>query len=148
MIKEEIYDFIGKLMDKTLCDELNWLPAKEFFDNRTYSSNAISELQLYTYCDWAILYNEDSYYLQNNQNQFLFLLHSALESGKDGSLTDCWGLYAILDLDDDMYVTIPDYHPDNEEDRLKKISKIIKDKKRKKEEKEEKRLLEFFNSFF
>ena len=133
-------------MDKTSRNELDWKPAKEFFDEPSFkNSPAASELALCSWSDWATLYADDSFYLQKN-GQYLFLLHTDLESGKDGSVTEIWGLYAILDLKDDMFETIPDYHHANTDDRIKKISDIIKKNNAADKAKKEKRLLAFFDS--
>lgn len=145
MIKNEINQFIEKLLKKTENNELNWMPAQEFFDNVSPSSSAASELNIMTHFEYANFYHKDSFYLSNNE-QFLFLLHFDLESGKDGSITEIWGLYAILDLDDNMFESIPDYHPSSSEDRIKKISDIIKKNIAADEAKKEKRLLAFFDS--
>lgn len=146
MNKLEINNFIQKLMDKTSRNELDWKPAKEFFDEPSHGGGfAASDLALYSCSEWSTLYTEDSFYLQKN-GQYLFLLHIDHESAKDGSVTESWGLYAILDLKDDLFVTIPDYHPANTDDRIKKISDIIKKNNAADEAKKEKRLLDFFNS--
>lgn len=146
MNKSEINNFINKLMEKTERNELNWKPAREFFEERNHGSGfAASELACSSCSDWATLHDNDSFYLEKN-NQYLFLLHVDHESGKDSTITESWGLYAILDLNDDMFVTIPDYHPANTEDRIKKISDIIKKNNAADEAKQEKRLLDFFNS--
>lgn len=146
MNKKAINEFIDNLMDQTIHNKLKWKPAEEFFNDPSFkNSPAASELTLYSWSDWATLYTDDSFYLQKN-GQYLFLLHTDLESGKDGSVTEIWGLYAILDLKDDMFETIPDYHPANAEDRIKKISSIIKKNIATEEAKKEKRLLAFFDS--
>lgn len=146
MINNEINQFIEKLMDKTKKNELDWKPAKVFFDDRSYgSSPAACELAICSCSDFATLYPEDSFYLNNN-GQYLFLLHILDDSGKGEQITDSWGLFAILNWADDMFVTIPDYHPANTEDRIKKISDIIKKNNAADEAKQEKRLLDFFNS--
>lgn len=145
MINNEINQFIDKLLEKTENAELDWRPAEEFFDLDFENSSAASQLEIMTHCEWATFYSNDSFYLYNN-NQYLFLLHFDLESGKDGTITEIWGLYAILDWTDSMFVTIPDYHPANAEDRIKKISDIIKKNNAANEAKREKRLLDFFNS--
>lgn len=146
MNKTAINNFIDNLMNKTANNELKWRPAEEFFNDSALSSSpAASELALYSRSDWAALYADDSFYLQKN-GQYLFLLHTDHESGKDGTVTEIWGLYAILDLKDDMFETIPDYHPANAEDRIKKISSSIKKNNAAEEAKKEKRLLAFFDS--
>lgn len=146
MIKQEINEFINRLMEKTKRNELDWKPAKDFFENSPYhESSAADELAIFSKSEWATLHENDSYYLYNN-DQYLFLLHIDHESGKDGTITESWGLYAILDWHDDMFVTIPDYHPANCEDRIQKISEMIQKNKAAEKEKQEKRLLDFFSS--
>ncbi|MCM1166804.1 MAG: hypothetical protein NC299_12875 [Lachnospiraceae bacterium] len=149
MINAEINEFIGKIMEKTQNNELNWQPAKDFFDTTDYgSSPAATELAIHSRSDWAILYDEDSFYLSNSLCQYLFLLHICYTSGKDGSVTEIWGMYAILDWNDNNFITIPDYHPADESDRFKKISELIVKNRKEEKIREEKRLIDFFKSFF
>lgn len=144
MINAEINKFIDTLLAKTERNELNWKPATLFLEDvNCHNYKAAAMLSLFSNSDFSTLFSDDSFYL-NNGNQYLFLLHIADESGEDGTITESWGLYAILDLTlDDTFITIPDYHPSNVEDRVKKISSLIKTNKA---ADEEKRLLDFFNS--
>ncbi|MBD5384430.1 MAG: hypothetical protein HDR72_05470 [Ruminococcaceae bacterium] len=149
MINEEINKFIEQLLEMTKNDALDWQPAQDFFNSYDISnSNAAIELNIHTHFEFVTLFEADSFYLSNNKNQFLFLLHTNVTSGKDGTNREFWELCAIIDWNDDMFVNIPDYHPADKEDRFKTLSDMIKENKYTKKQLEEKRLISFFNAFF
>lgn len=151
MISSEISNFINKIVEKTEDKSLNWQYADDIFRkayNKLIDSKSILELAKYCMTDGNSLGVLDSFYLCNN-NKYLFLLHiyHELERGKELGANESWKLFAIFDLNDDMYIHIPDYHPAYENDRLKKLSGLIEQNKNAEKEEKEKRLLEFFDSF-
>lgn len=149
MITNEINFFIKNLMEKTMNNELNWQYAEPLLcdiNEMPKRPKPICKLAEFCQSSNTSLYIADSFYLSKN-NQYLFLLHIDWEDEDGESVNEIWGLYAILSPQDDSFIPIPDYHPANESDRLKKISGLIVKNKAAEKEREEKRLKEFLRSF-
>lgn len=152
MITSEINDFINKILEKTENNELNWQYAEFLLarmSNRSLLPKAVKSIAEYCINDntGISMYASDSFYLCND-DRYLFLLHLAKEPIRGKVVEDWWCLFAVLSSDDETFIPIPDYHPANESDRLKKISDLIVKNKAAEREQAEKRLLEFFDSFF
>ncbi len=147
MISSEINDFINKIIDKTQNNELDWHYAEKILLNNSIQPRAISKLA--EYCinkkNGTSLSSLDSFYLCNN-NKYLFLL-CICHHLPQNEVYNTWELFAIPDPNE-SFLSIPDYHPANERDRLKKLSELIVKNKRAEQEQKEKHLLDFFNSFF
>lgn len=151
MIANEINDFINKIMEKTEKNELNWQYAEYLLARSSnWSSMPKAVKSIVDYCmndnTGVSMYANDSFYLRND-DRYLFLLHLAKEPTRGKVVQDWWCLFAVLGSDYEAFVPIPDYHPANESDRLKKISDLIKKNKDAEQEQSDKRLLEFFDSF-
>lgn len=151
MISNEINDFINKIMKKTENNELNWHNSENLLGHSSYWASMPQALQeVVEYCInekvGTSLYTGDSFYLCD-KGRYLFLLHIAHEPERGKGIKDTWELLAILSQNDKTFISIPDFHPANESDRLKKISDLIVKNKAAEQERIEKRLLEFFDTF-
>lgn len=149
MITNEINFFIKNIMEKTVSNELDWQYAEPLLcdiNEMPKRSKPIRKLAEFCQSSNTSLYIADSFYLYKN-DQYLFLLHIDYEDEDGNSANEIWGLYAILSSQDNNFIPIPDYHPANESDRLKKISGLIVKNKAAEKEREEKRLKDFLRTF-
>lgn len=151
MISEKINEFIGKILEKTELNELDWKNVDEIFieDSESVSMpKALSDFQqqLLDKSNNLALRVDDSFFLCKNGN-YLFLLHIGHAFEHGNIFKDSWVLWGILNSKPDNFIQIPDYHPANEPDRFKKISDLIVKNKAAEQGQTEKQLLDFFDSF-
>lgn len=119
MFYEKTDEFIQDILLKTESQKLFWQPLSDFVDN--CKNDKI--IALFTDKDYKF-FAEDCFYAQKHDS-YLFVVHSEHKSMPKNNDNDNYQLFGVINIGASPF-TIPDYHEQGNEGRIKRICQLAK----------------------